>query len=123
MHTVQIQYVVQFSPKLKERCNSWLLDAALLQVSQVSKLEAPDKYDIKRLREWLEDKDKGAEFLSAPEEGTWSEENDSDQVTLMSRENGFSRWTATLFIHIYDVIWGRHRKVRSSHTMVCDDHR
>lgn len=87
------------------------LDTALIQVSQVSRLEQPDKYDIERLRDWLEDKDKGRAFLEAPEEHTWASIYDSDQITLAVRESGFARWTSTQLVRLYDWIWGRHSKV------------
>jgi hypothetical protein len=90
----------------------------MLQVSRTLKLEQPDKYDLERLHEWLKDKDQGALFLHKPEEEIWGklsgsegEADTSDQVTLVERENGFSRGTVTTLVYLYDFIWGRHRKV------------
>jgi hypothetical protein len=98
--------------------NLSVLDTALLQASQVLKLERPEKYDLERLHEWLRDKDQGALFLHKPEEETWGKLNapdaktdTSDQVTLAVREDHFSRGTATALVYLYDVVWGRHRKV------------
>ena len=34
-----------------------------------------------------------------------------DQVTLIERENGVSRGIVTALVYLYDLIWGRHRKV------------
>jgi hypothetical protein len=89
---------------------------ALLQVSQVLRLERPDKYDLERLHEWLKDKDRGALRLHKPEEEIWgklsgTDEKTStlDQVTLIERENG--RGIVTALVYLYDLIWGRHRKV------------
>jgi hypothetical protein len=94
------------------------LDNALLQVYQVLRLEQPDKYDLERLHEWLKDKDQGALFLHKPEEEMWGklhgpDEKPStlDQVTLIERENGFSRGIVTALVYLYDLIWGRYRKV------------
>jgi hypothetical protein len=93
-------------------------DSALLQVSQVLKLEKPEKYDLERLQEWLKDKDQGALFLHKPEEEIWGKlsatgekADTSDQVILAVREDHFSRGTATALICLYDIIWGQHRKV------------
>jgi hypothetical protein len=90
----------------------------LLQVSQVRKLEKPDKYDLERLQDWLKNMNQGALFLHKPEEEIWGNLNDpdaktdnSDQVTLAVREDHFSRGTVTALVSVYNLIWGQHREV------------
>lgn len=96
-------------------------------MSQVLKLEKPDRYDLERLQEWLKDKDQGALFLHKPEEEIWGDlhktegkAKTSDQVTLVERENGFSRATVTILIYLYDMIWGRRRQVYRQMSNICD---
>ncbi|KAM0163113.1 hypothetical protein ACHAQE_002663 [Botrytis cinerea] len=114
----------QISPgsqlELLDRINDTLnkYNSALLQVSQVLRLDKPDRYDLERLHEWLRDKDQGALFLHTPEEEIWgkltgsdAKTNTSDQVTLIQRESGFSRGVILTLVSLYDLIWGRHRKV------------
>ncbi|CCD56991.1 hypothetical protein BofuT4_P142530.1 [Botrytis cinerea T4] len=113
----------QISPgsqlELLDRINDTLhkYNSALLQVSQVLRLDKPDRYDLERLHEWLRDKDQGALFLHTPEEEIWgkltgsdAKTNTSDQVTLIQRESGFSRGVILTLVSLYDLIWGRHRK-------------
>jgi hypothetical protein len=90
------------------------LDTTLLEVFQVFKLEKPYRYDLEQLREWLGDMNKGKSFLHGPGEQIWAKINDSDQLTLTIRENGFSRWTAIGFLMAYDRLWGRRSKVLMS---------
>jgi hypothetical protein len=91
------------------------LDTTLLEVSQVFKLDKPFKYHLEQLRQWLHDPNKGKAFLQGPEEHTWAKRNDQDQLSLTSRENNFSRWSAIGFLIIYDWLWGRHSKVLISY--------
>lgn len=91
----------------------------MLQVSQLLKLESPDKYDLDRLHEWLKDKHQGAMFLHKPEEETWGDLQDMgassitlDQIALVEKESGFSRGIVTVLIYVYDKLWGKRRKVR-----------
>ncbi|MCJ1403531.1 hypothetical protein MMC11_006754 [Xylographa trunciseda] len=91
-----------------------VVDTALLQASQVSKLETPDEADLQRLREWL-DREQG-NFLQGHERETWAPVNDYDQATLAARSDGLSRSTATGFMRLYDWLWGR----RSERTIIAD---
>ncbi|KAM3078035.1 hypothetical protein ACMFMG_002666 [Clarireedia jacksonii] len=109
-NTAQLDYLGDIKKKLKE------YNEALLQEAQISKLQRPQKRNIKLLRGWLEGLLEGNSFLRGYEADTWSEQYDDDMITLATRERGLGRATASGIITGYDFVYGR----RSKRTEVVD---
>lgn len=67
----------------------------MLQFAQMQHLEQANKKDLELLREWLDRREGGDQFLQGREASTWSPEHTKDLVGIASRYNEkdwFSRW-------------------------------
>lgn len=90
-----------------------MLDAALLQVSQVARLESPRNHDLAFLQDWLKRPTMGNSFLQGREASTWQGRQVKEMVSLMPSKieaDPFSTWLSTGAVNVFDKLWGNRRK-------------
>lgn len=83
-----VRYLFRLAENLKERYwYPFLLDSALVQVSQIFALSPPAQSNLDVLHEWLERPKYGKGFLKGVESQTWDlEKGRADYVTLSNKQ-------------------------------------
>ena len=90
-----------------------MADAALLQVSQVAKLDSPREDELQFLQNWLKRPMMGNSFLQGREANIWQDRKPKEMASLMPREmeaDPFSTWLSTSLVDLLDRVWGNRRK-------------
>ncbi|GME61005.1 hypothetical protein GTA08_BOTSDO00801 [Neofusicoccum parvum] len=77
----QWRLILRIREKLKE------YNEALLQQSNVNKLDKANKYDLEVLKDWLERPKGGNNFLAGNQSRPWRKDEASDLVALSSRQH------------------------------------
>lgn len=88
-------------------------DAALLQISQLAKVDSPREDELHFLQDWLERPMMGNSFLRGREATVWRDRTAKEMVTLAERKldsDPFSTWLSTGLVSIFDRVWGNRRK-------------
>lgn len=88
-------------------------DAALLQISQLAKIDSPREDELQFLKEWLDRPTMGNTFLRGREATVWRDRTAKEMVTLAERKldsDPFSTWLSTGLVGIFDRVWGNRRK-------------
>ena len=88
-------------------------DAALLQVSQLAKVDPPREDELQFLQDWLQRPMMGNSFLRGREETVWRNRAPKEMVTLAERQldaDPFSNWLSTGLVGLFDRVWGNRRK-------------
>ncbi|TAQ89639.1 hypothetical protein B7494_g2020 [Chlorociboria aeruginascens] len=74
--------------------------------SEISRLEKPEKVDLKNLRDWFSHPTVGGNFLPLLE-NMWGTENDDDQIILTQKDEGLMRASSTWIMLLYDWVYGK----------------
>ena len=89
-----------------------MLDEALLQYSQILKLDTVDPSDLQFFRRWLEKPLGGHGFLNSFESDTWGDEDFREYVNLyngLEEKDRFTLWLRNTFVRWWHRRWW-HRK-------------
>lgn len=87
-------------------------DKSLYHYSRICSLERANKLDVKALQEWLRLKDGGHYFLKGHEASTWSEDNEKDLISMMTKdEDTLSRWIDLYILPLFHKFLGQRVKV------------
>ncbi|KAN0066946.1 hypothetical protein V8E54_014870 [Elaphomyces granulatus] len=110
---IQWQKVLEIRRLLKEYNEP--SDDALLQQAHILRLNAPNKFDLRVLRQWLDWENGGDRFLRGREADPWEVKNTDDLVTVANKHNNadkFTLWVYGALIPWYHKRWGHHSETR-----------
>ncbi|KAI9375788.1 hypothetical protein BJX61DRAFT_539519 [Aspergillus egyptiacus] len=108
---LQYEMLLSIGKKLKE------YNLALSQILELNKIPKPSTRELEFLRRWLIRPSMGDNFLSDLEAKVWGSCNDTDFVTLSSRdteEDAFTRFLHGTLLDIYHRVYGHRRKSTSA---------
>jgi hypothetical protein len=91
----------------------FLLDIALLQQCQITKLQGPNPRDLAFFQRWMMRTEMGNVYLVGEDSDIWSHPDLPDLVALNARISGdpLSTWASNTVIHWYHQTIGKYFKV------------